>query len=46
MSAMSLTACDQTGKTDVSDQSADVIQQSEEMKNEAADEITPAPPAE
>ena len=46
MSAMSLTACDQTGKTDVSDQSADVIQKSEEMKNEATDEITPAPPAE
>ena len=46
MSAMNLTACDNTGKTDVSKQSAGVIQESEEMKNEATGEIKPAPPVE
>ena len=48
MGAMSLTACDNTGKTDKSDQSAGIIQQSDDMKNEAQDEIkpAPAPPAE
>ena len=48
MSAMSLSACDNTSKTEVSDQSAAVIQESDAMKNEATDEITPtpAPPAE
>ncbi len=43
MSAMSLSACNSTDKTDASNSSAGVIQESEQMKNEATDEISPAP---
>ncbi|WP_299872870.1 hypothetical protein [uncultured Cocleimonas sp.] len=41
--AMSLTACDKASNTEVTDQSAAVIQESDAMKNESTDEITPAP---
>ncbi|MEH6457760.1 MAG: hypothetical protein V7749_15635 [Cocleimonas sp.] len=46
MSAVNLTGCDNTGKTDVVDQSPDVIEKVEEMKEETTDTIQPVPPAE
>jgi len=46
MSAANLTGCDNTGKTDVVDQSPDVIEKVEEMKEETTDTIQPVPPAE
>lgn len=46
MNAMSLTACDNTGKTDVTDQSLDAIEKAEEMKDDAIDVIQPEAPTE